>query len=137
MTVAFAEHAALLARFLDRRGDIAESIEGRLLNVRGKDAARTRNRAYFERAFAACFFGAPDLPRDLVRLQGQLAAAHLADGFEPVQVDARLQALDPLELIVRAYQHWEQGRWPGKAVRLTYAASLFSAFMLRQLNSSV
>ncbi len=47
MNVGFSGHVALLNQFLDRRREIVENVEGRLLNVRGKDASRTRNREYF------------------------------------------------------------------------------------------
>ena len=48
-------------------------------------------------------------------------------------LDRHAHELDPLELIVRAYQHWEHHRWPGRNGRLAYARSLYSVFILRQL----
>jgi hypothetical protein len=135
MPFSFSDHVALLTHFLNRRQGIVESIESRLLNVRGKDASRSRNREYFDETFNSCFFDLPGLPRDLSRLKGQLAATHLADGFEPILLDKYSHELDPLELVVRAYHHWESHRWPGRTGRLTYAQSLYSIFMLRQLEN--
>jgi hypothetical protein len=133
MTGGFSSYVALLSQFLERRGEIVAHIEGRLLNVRGKDTSRNRNRDYFDHMFTACFFNLPGLPRDLSRLKGQLAAAHVADGFEPILLKDRANELDPLDLIVRAYQQWEEHRWPGHNGRLTYAHTLYAVFLLRQL----
>ena len=133
MTVVFPDHLALLREFLDRRQEIIEHVERRLLNVREKDTSRSRSRGEFERILDSCFFGLPGLPRELATLKGRLAAAHLADGFEPVSLGGYSHGFDPLELIVRAYQHWERHRWPGRNIRLPYAGSLFSVFILRQL----
>src|SRR4029453_11081690 len=102
---------------------IADAIESRLLNVQGKEISRSTNHAHFSRILDSCVFESPGLPRDLVRVKGQLAAAHLADGFEPVLLDRRSHQFAPLELIVRAYDHWERHRWPGRNGRLTYARS--------------
>src|SRR5262249_15144606 len=41
--------------------------------------------------------------------------------------------LDPLELVARAYQHWQRHRWPGRNGRLAYAWTLYAVFLLRQL----
>jgi hypothetical protein len=133
MTASFADHVGLLHHFLDRRAEIAETIEGTLLNVRSKETSRIRDRKYFEQRLHACFFGLPGLPRDLARLKGQLAARHLADGFEPVLLDKYSHELDPLELIVRAYEHWERHRWPGKSGRMSFAGSVYAVFLLRHL----
>jgi hypothetical protein len=130
--VSFDDHVALLGAFLDRRREIVESIESRLLNVQGKELSRDRNRDRFDQLLNACFFSGPGLSPDLLRLKGQLAAAHLADGFEPVPIGPYSQQLDPLELILRAYHHWEHHRWPGKAGRSTYAGTIYVVFMLRQ-----
>ncbi|MGH9574685.1 MAG: hypothetical protein ACRD40_14295 [Candidatus Acidiferrales bacterium] len=131
----FAAHVVLLDQFLTRRADIAEKIEDRLLNVRGKETERIRNRAYFDRLLNDCFFGLPGLARDLVCLQGQLAAMHLADGFEPIQLDRFSIEFDPLDLIVRAYEYWGAHRWPGRSGRLMWAQVVYSAFMIRQLEN--
>ena len=133
MDFSFSDHVALLNGFLDHRERIVEDIETRLLNVRGKDTSRNRNREFFEQAFHACFFTSPGLPRDFSRLKGQLAAAHAADGFEPVLLDRHSHDIDPVELIVRAYHHWENHRWPGRNGRVAYAGSLYSVFVLLQL----
>ena len=130
--VSFPAHVALLNEFLNRHLAIVERIESRLLNVQGKDTSRNRDRDYFEQLFSACLFDLPGLPPDLSRLKGQIPAAHLADGFDPVVLEQASHVLDPLHLIVRAYQHWELQRWPGRNGRLLYARVLFGAFM-RQL----
>ena len=130
----FPEHLALVDSFLRHRLGIAERIENALLNVRDKDTARRRDRPFFERTFSACFFNLPGLSPELSRLQGHLAARHLADGFEPVASETRyVNELDPLELILRAYEHWDRHRWPGRSGRLAYAQTLYAVFMLRLL----
>jgi hypothetical protein len=130
----FSDHLALVDRFLQHRVAVVERIEQTLLNVRDKDTARRRDRPFFERAFGACFFGLPGIPVELSRLQGQLAAVHLAEGFEPVASETRyVNELDPLELILRAYEHWDGDRWPGRSGRLGYARTLYAVFMLRLL----
>src|SRR5262245_60782483 len=103
MSVSFADHVSLFGRFLDERRAIVDAIESRVLNVRDKELSRTRDRGALHHALNSCFFNNPDVPRELSRLKGQLAAAHLADGFEPVQLDNYSQELDPLQLVARAY----------------------------------
>jgi len=129
----FAAHVSLLSRFLAERRAITERIERTLLNVRGKDLSKSRDRTQFARLLEACFFGLPGLPRELIALKGELAARHLADGFEPVQLDGFANELDPLELIVRGYEYWEATRWPGGAGRMTFAQTIFAVFFVRQL----
>ncbi len=131
--MSFAAHASLLDRFLTARRPIVERIERALLNVRDKSLAKSRNRAQFAHLLDLCFWGLPGLPHELTRLKGDLAARHRADGFEPVQLDAFVNELDPLELIVRAYGHWEATRWPGATGRLAFADTIFSVCLLRQL----
>ena len=108
----FAGHVALLREFLDRRREIVEQIDSRVLNARGRSTG---------------------LPRELSRLDEELAAAHLADGFEPIALEGRAHALDPLALVGRAHRHWERHRWPGRNVRLPFAERVFSVFILRQM----
>jgi hypothetical protein len=128
----FSDHLALVDRFLHERQNIVDSIEHALLNVRDKDTSRRRDRPFFERAFHACFFGLPGLPPELARLRGQLAARHLADGFEPVASETMyVNELDPLELILRAYEYWDHHRWPGRSGRISYGQVLYAVFMLR------
>jgi hypothetical protein len=74
MTLSFAGHLTLLSHFLDRQLEIADTIESRLLNVQGTDLLRTRDRASFDQTLNGCFFDPGALPRDLLRLKGQLAA---------------------------------------------------------------
>ena len=133
MTAAFADFLELLTQFLDRRPAIVDRIEQTLLNVRDKETARIRQRDYFDRRLTACFFDASGIPAHLAGLKGRLAAAHLADGFEPVVMDRYAHELDPLELIVRAYQYWDRTRWPGRSGRTTYAETVYAVAMLRHL----
>jgi hypothetical protein len=135
MTVSFAEHLALFDQFLSRRQEIVERIEQHLLNVQGKDTSRRRDRAHFDNLLSFCFFALPGLSPTQARLKGQLAARHLAEGFDPVPLDKYSHELDPLELIPRAYHHWERHRWPGRSGRLTYAQTIYTVFMLRQLEA--
>lgn len=131
----FSVHVALLDQFLTRRADIVDRIEEKLLNVRGKETERIRNRTHFDRLLNDCFFALPGLAPDLVCLKGQLAAMHLADGFEPIQLDRFSIEFDPLDLIIRAYEHWGANRWPGRSGRLMWAQVVYSAFVIRQLES--
>lgn len=131
--MSFAAHVSLVDRFLNGRRPIVERIERLLLNVRDKSLAKSRNRAQFAQLLDLCFWGLPGLPPELVRLKGDLAARHRADGFEPVQLDAFANELDPLELVVRAYGQWDATRWPGAAGRLAFADTIFAVFVLRQL----
>ena len=133
MSFPFGEHVELLSQLLDRRPAIVNRIETTLLNVRDKPAARIRQRDFFDRLLKTCFFEVPGLPPSLSRLKGQLAASHLADGFEPVVLDRHTHELDPLELIVRAYEHWDLHRWPGKSGRTTYAQVVYAVALLRHL----
>lgn len=133
MTVSFPDHVSLLTAFLDRRSQIADDIDTRLLNVHGKPALQTSDRAGLDRLFLSCFFAAADLPRALSQLKGQLALAHVGDGFEPVRLEHRSDQLDAVDLVFRAYHHWECHRWPGRPGRLAFAETLFSVFLLQQL----
>ena len=133
MTVSFAHHVALFDQFLTRRREIVDRVESQLLNVRGKEVTRSRDRRHFERLLNACFFDLPRLPAELARLKGRLAARHVADGFAPVQADQYANELDPLQLIVYAYRYWDLHRWPGSSGRLTYAGTIYAVFILRQL----
>ena len=133
MIVRFADHVALLTAFVACRQEIIEQIESRLLNVRARDASLAGTREAFAHAFTSCFFDSSAVPRALVQLRGQLAARHASVGFEPVVRDAVGHELDPLELVLRAYQHWDDSRWPGKNGRLAYARSLYAVYVLRQL----
>ena len=55
MAFSFAAHVALFTRFLDRRPQILEAIETRLLNVQGKEVSRAANRREFEQILSSCF----------------------------------------------------------------------------------
>jgi hypothetical protein len=131
----FSDHVALLDQFLLRRAEIVERIEENLLNVRGKETERIRNRAHFDRLLNDCFFALPGLVSNLAHLKGQLAAAHLADGFEPIRLDKFSIEFDPLDLVIRAYEHWSATRWPGRTGRLACAEVIYSIFFVRQLEN--
>ena len=131
----FSAHVALLDQFLSRRTDIVEKIEEDLLNVRGKETERIRNRAHFERLLNDCFFNLPGLAPDLCGLKGQLAAMHLGDGFEPIRLDKFSIEFDPLDLVIRAYEYWGAHRWPGRSGRLAWAQMIYSVFLLRQFEN--
>lgn len=131
----FFVHVALLNEFLTRRTEIVEGIEEKLLNVRGKETEHIRNRAHFDRLLNDCFFNLPGLAPESAQLNRQLAAMHLADGFEPIKLDKFSIDFDPLDLIVRAYEHWGTHRWPGRNGRLAWAQVIYSVFVIRQLEN--
>ncbi len=131
----FSAHVALLEQFLARRSEIVERIEEKLLNVRGKETERNRNRAHFDRLLNDCFFTWSDIDPELARLKGQLAAMHLADGFEPILLDKFSIEFDPLDLVIRAYEYWGAHRWPGRSGRLMWAGVVYAAFFIRQLEN--
>jgi hypothetical protein len=122
----FGEHVALVREFLARRSHITGQIDSRVLNARarGESVAET---------LESCFFSQPGLPRNLSGLKGQLAASHVADGFEPIALERSDHDFDPAQLAARARLHWDRYRWPGRNVRLRYAAMLYSVFVLRHL----
>lgn len=133
MGFSFSAHTRLLEQFLARRQEIVDDIERQLLNVREKAFRQNPDRGSFNDILDSCFFESPALSGEASSLQGQLAAAHLADGFEPVPADGYSRALDPVELILRAHHKWDGDRWPGRNGRIVYAQSLYTAFVLRQL----
>jgi hypothetical protein len=128
----FTDHAALLAAFLDRRGAIVEAIDAHVLNVQNKQPARNRQRSDLERVLVSCFVAATRVPRSLSVLHG-LAAAHVADGFEPLLRDGHSPRLDAVDLVARAYDHWHASRWPGRNGRIAFADVVFAVFVLAQL----
>lgn len=133
MTLIFADHVALLGQLLDGRQEIVGRIQSHLLNVRGKETSRRRDRPYFERLLDSCFFSLPGLPSGSAQLTAQLAARHEIDGFEPVVLKQFVNQFDPLELIPRAYHYWDHHHWPGRSGREQYAHSIYAAVMLRRL----
>src|SRR5215471_10768754 len=135
MPFPFDECVAVLAGFVASRASIVERIEGRLLNVKDKDASRRRDRAYFDSTLEACVCGASAASRRASAVLGDLASAHLADGFEPMFRETRVHQLDPADLIVRAYEHWEQHRRPGTSGRRAYAQTIFAVVLLNHLQA--
>ncbi len=133
MGFSFSAHTRLLEQFLARRQQIVDDIERRLLNVRRKEIAQHVDRELFDDILNSCFFLSPALSQEASLLKGQLAAAHLADGFDPARADGYSRALDPVELVLRAHHKWDRDRWPGRNGRLVYAQSIYATFILRQL----
>jgi hypothetical protein len=133
MRFPFSDHIALLEQFLASRQTIADGLERQLFSARGKAAAQNGDRESIAGIVHDCFFESPVISRDLVRLNGQLRAAHLADGFEPARQDGYVRELDPSEMVLRACHHWDSGRWPGRNGRLVFAQSLYAVFVLDQL----
>jgi hypothetical protein len=129
----FSDHIALLQQFLSACEAIVDGLERQLFGAQGKAHAQNGDRESIADIFHGCFFELPAISRDLARLNGQLDAAHLADGFEPARQDGYSRGLDPVELVLRACHHWETTRWPGTKRRLVYAQSLYAVFILRQL----
>lgn len=133
MTASFVEHLSLLDLFLACRGEVIDRIDRTLLNVRGKPIAQSRDRRLFERQFDTALFGCSSLPPGSLRLRGDLQARHIADGFEPVLMGRHVHDLDPLELILRAYEHWDATRWPGSSGRAAYAGVLYATWVVKQI----
>jgi hypothetical protein len=133
MPASFARQVTLLGRLLDERRAVVEALERNLLNVRGKDTLRRRDRTHFETLLSQSIFRHGGVEADGPQLSRDLEARRLADGFEPVAVDRFHHDLDPLDLVIRAYEWWEATRWPGASGRLAYARTIFSAWMIRRL----
>jgi hypothetical protein len=129
----FSRYIAVLEQFLAGRRDIVDDIERRLLNVRGKRAGQHSDRGSLDGMLNSCFVESPAGAHDALRLKGQLAAAHLSDGFETTSGDGYSRELDPVELILRARHEWDRDRWPGRNGRIAYAQSLYAVFILREL----
>ncbi len=119
----FSDHIALLEQCLAGRQAIVDGLERQLFSAQGKANAHNGDRESIAGTFSAC----------LPLLNGQLDAAHLADGFEPVRQDGYARELDPVELVLRACHHWDSNRWPGRNGRLVYAHGLYAVSLLRQL----
>ena len=128
MEFPFSNHIALLEQFLAGRQQIVQALERQLFGVKGKAMAQHRDRESIAGIFDACFFESPAISPHLSRMNGQLDAAHRADGFEPAGQDGYSRALDPVELVLRACHCWDGTRWPGTNGRLVYAQSLYAVF---------
>ena len=129
MPPAFTDHVALLGAYLDRRAVIVEAIERQMLNVQDKETSRSRDRGRLERLLAGFFDAAIALPH-LSGAHGTLGAAHVNDGFEPAARGTYSHRLDPVDLVARAYDHWETTRWPGRNGRVAFAHVVYATFML-------
>ena len=133
MGFSFSDHIGLLEQFLAGRQQIVDDIDRRLLNVRGKATAQGTDRGFFDDILTSCFFESPAVSTESSRLKGQLAAAHLAEGFDPVPADNHSREIDPVGLVRYAQHLWDRDRWPGRNGRIAYAQSLYAVFILRQL----
>ena len=133
MGFSFSDHIGLLEQFLAGRQQIVDDIDRRLLNVRGKATAQGTDRGFFDDILTNCFFESPAVSTEGSRLKGQLAAAHLAEGFDPVHADDYSREIDPVGLVRYAQHVWDRDRWPGRNGRIAYAQSLYAVFILRQL----
>ena len=129
MPSSFADDVALLAAYLDRRAVIVESVERQVLNVQDKEPARSRDRGRLENLLPESFDRAIALPHRSGSCAA-LAATHAADGFQPVPQNAYSHRLDPVDLVMRAYGHWDATRWPGRNGRMAFAQVVYSALML-------
>ena len=129
MPHAFTDHVALLTAYLDRRAFIVEAIERQMLNVQDKGPARSRDRSRLELLLVKSIDGAVALPHRS-RSYASLAAAHVEDGFQPVSRDTYSHRLDPVDLVMRAYDHWDATRWPGRNGRVAFAHVVYGAFMI-------
>jgi len=132
MLFPFSDHIGLLKQMLDSRRGIVGELEDRLFGVQGKEYAKNGDRESIADILNACFFESQAIAH-LSPLSGQLEAAHAADGFEPAGQDGYARELDPVELVLRAHHYWDGTRWPGTKARLSYAQTLYTVFILRQL----
>jgi hypothetical protein len=133
MGFSFSDHIGLLEQFLAGRQQIVNDIDRRLLNVRGKAIDQEADRRLFDDILTDCFFESPAVSPERSRLKGQLAAAHLAEGFDPVPADNHSREIDPVGLVRYAQHVWDRDRWPGKNGRIAYAQCVYAVFVLRQL----
>jgi len=133
MGFSFSDHIGLLGQFLAGRQQIVNDIDRRLLNVRGKATAHGTDRGVGDDIFVNCFFESPAVSPEGSRLKGQLAAAHLAAGFDPGPAADDSRQVDPVGLARYAQHFWDRHRWPGRNGRITFAQSLYTVCILRQL----
>jgi hypothetical protein len=129
--MSFADRVDLLRALLHRRSEIADHIDRRVLNVRDPRLAGAAGHA--AAIIDRCFVSLPGLPHNVSQLQAQLAAAHLADGFEPTARHGSAHDFDPGALAAHAHRRWQRHRWPGRNVRLACAETLHSVWLVRQL----
>ncbi|HEU4936906.1 MAG TPA: hypothetical protein VFT39_10665 [Vicinamibacterales bacterium] len=127
----FSAHVALLESLLNHSRHFVDEVERRLLNVQGRRDFPIRDRHYIEQVLSSCFFDS--IPRDLAGLKEQLSAAHRADGFEPVQQEGGAHDFSAAALVAFAYSYWTDSRWPGRNGRMAYAHTIYSVFVLNQL----
>src|SRR5690606_26199182 len=84
--------------------------------------------------FEDCFFSLEVLGEAQADLRGQLQQAHWSCGFQPRQMPGLHNDLaDAGEMMGRAFNLWQQTRWPGRNVIERYAHALFNLYFLRNL----
>jgi hypothetical protein len=133
MGFSFVDHVELLQHFLAKRREIVDEIDRRLLNLKAKAIRQHTSRESWVHVLKGCYFQLPTLSITASKLTGALESARLADGFEPAASDGYARDLDPVDLILRAHHYWDQSRWPGRSGRILYAQSIYTVFMMRQL----
>ena len=133
MSFPFSDYIGLLERFLASRSQIVDEIDRRVLNRQVNATTAGADRGFLEDILTKCFFESPAVPAAGARLKGQLAAAHQADGFDPLSPHDYSRELDPVALVRYAQRLWDRDRWPGRNGRIAYAQSLYAVFILRQL----
>ena len=95
----------------------------RAQRAREGHVARQRS-SHFEQILDSCFFDAPGLPRDLSRLKGA-TGGRAPGGWLRADRARRLLRTSSIRWSssLAPMQHWERHRWPGRNVRLPYAAA--------------
>ncbi len=133
----FRAHVELLRLFLASRDRVVAGIED-LLNAQRQPVEYFADRTLLSRQVEDCFFGLPTLTPGQVCLRGQLQRAHWDSGFKPRDMPGLHNDLvDPGEMMRRAFQQWQQTRWPGRSGRARYAQTLFNLYLIRSLEHLV
>lgn len=128
--VPFAAHVELLRALIGQRDAVVERIQG-LLNARQRPAHELQDRGVLGRQFEDCFFALPAF-RGQAALRGQLQQAHWAQGFRPRDMPGiPNEMFDPADMMARAFNLWQQTRWPGRNGRVRFAQTLFNLYIVR------
>lgn len=131
--MAFEAHNELLRIFMAHRSRIVPGIQG-LLNARQKPPRDRTEKDLLSRRFEDCFFALEALDEAQAGLRGQLQQAHWSGGFRPREMPGLHNDLaDAGEMMGRAFNLWQQTRWPGRNVIGRYAQALFNLYVLRNL----
>lgn len=131
--VPFQAHVELLRSFLRQRPAIVERIQAGL-NAQQKPSYLLQDRSQLARQFEDCFFAAPLNGREHAVMRGQLQQAHWSTGFRPRDMPGiPNEMFDPADMMARAFQLWQQTRWPGRNGRVRFAQTLFNLYVVRCL----